>query len=75
QQQVVDLGDGHVKKIETIGDKWSAFQIANFGATAQPEYAIIDAGGKLLTRTKFYTDDAEAFRDWLQCGVEAFRIK
>lgn len=75
QQQVINLGDGHVKEIETIGDKWSAFQIANFGATAQPEYAIIDSDGKLMTRTKFYTDNAGAFRDWLQCGIEAFRAR
>lgn len=73
KQRMVDLGDGHSKRIVTIGDEWSAFQIANFGATAQPQYAIVDEAGKALTRTKFYTPDAGVFRAWLQCGLEAYK--
>ncbi len=75
EQQVVKMADGHQKKIVTIGDKWSAFQIVNFGATAQPQYAIINADGKLLTRTKFYADNAGVFAEWLQCGIDAFQGK
>lgn len=75
QQRVEKLDDGHEKKIVTVGDQWAAFQIANFGATAQPQYAIIDADGRALTRTKFYTPDVDVFRAWLQCGVEAFSEK
>jgi len=72
EQRVEKMKDGHEKKILTVGDQWAAFQIANFGATAQPQYAIIDATGKALTRTKFYTPDAQEFRSWLECGIEAF---
>lgn len=75
QQRTIELSGGQTKRIVTIGDEWSAFQIANFGATAQPQYAIVDAEGKALTRTKFYTPDAVEFRSWLQCGIEAFSDK
>lgn len=75
QQREVEMGDGHRKRIITIGDQWAAFQIENFGATAQPQYAIVDAEGKALTRTKFYTPDAREFSDWLQCGIEAYNKK
>lgn len=75
EQRVEKMKDGHEKKIITVGDQWAAFQIANFGATAQPEYAIIDAEGKALTRTKFYTPDANEFRSWLECGIGAFSEK
>ncbi|MFM7672368.1 MAG: protein-disulfide reductase DsbD family protein [Bacteroidota bacterium] len=71
KQQVVKTEDGHEKTIITVGDQWAAFQIANFGATAQPQYAIIDADGKALTRTKFYTPDAAEFATWLRCGLDA----
>lgn len=75
RQRVEKGEDGHERKIITVGDEWSAFQIINFGATAQPQYAIIDADGRALTRTKFYTPDSKVFSDWLQCGIEAFKGK
>jgi thiol:disulfide interchange protein DsbD len=75
QQREVEMGDGHRKRIITIGDQWAAFQIENFGATAQPQYAMVTADGKALTRTKFYTPDAGEFSAWLQCGIEAFNKK
>ncbi len=60
------------KSIITVGDKWSTFQTENFGATSQPQYAIITADEKLLVHTKFYTPDADEFLEWLQCGLSAF---
>ncbi len=61
------------KNIITVGDKWATFQFENFHATAQPQYAIVSAGEKALTKTKSYTPDAKKFRDWLICGLEAAR--
>ena len=75
RQRVEKTEDGHERKIITVGDEWSAFQIINFGATAQPQYAIIDAAGRALTRTKFYTPEARSFSSWLQCGIDAFKQK
>ncbi len=65
--------NGTEKSIITVGDKWSTFQTENFGATSQPQYAIISADEKALTKTKFYTPDVDEFANWLQCGLEAFQ--
>jgi len=72
EQTVVTLANGTEKSIITVGDKWSTFQTENFGATSQPQYAIISADQIVLTKTKFYTDDADEFAEWLQCGLDTF---
>lgn len=64
--------NGSNKSIVTVGDKWATFQSENFNAVAQPQYAIIGTDEKALTKTKSYTPDSNEFREWLQCGLEAF---
>lgn len=64
---------GTVKPIITVGDKWATFQSENFNAVAQPQYAILSPDEKALTKTKAYTPSASEFRDWLQCGLEAYK--
>jgi cytochrome c biogenesis protein CcdA/thioredoxin-related protein len=73
EQTVEKLSNGTDKSIVSVGDKWSTFQIENFGATSQPQYAIISPGQIALTRTKYYTPDPEEFIKWLECGLEAFK--
>ena len=73
EQTVDTLKNGTIKSIITVGDKWSTFQTENFGATSQPQYAIISADEKAMVKTKFYTPDAEEFAEWLQCGLDAFQ--
>jgi cytochrome c biogenesis protein CcdA/thioredoxin-related protein len=63
---------GATKSIITVGDKWATFQAENFNAVSQPQYAIISADEKALTKTKSYTPDAGEFRDWLKAGLDAF---
>lgn len=73
EQTIVTLANGNEKSIVTVGDKWATYQTENFGATSQPQYAIITGDEKALTRTKYYTDDADEFAEWLQCGLEAYK--
>ncbi|MEP6700716.1 MAG: cytochrome c biogenesis protein CcdA [Bacteroidota bacterium] len=73
EQTVAQLSNGTEKSIISVGDKWSTFQIENFGATSQPQYAIISPDQQLMTKTKYYTPDPEKFSDWLICGLDAFR--
>ena len=75
EQTVFKTGSGSDKQIITVGDKWATFQTANFGATSQPQYAIINADEIALTKTKYYTPDPEEFSEWLKCGLEAFQKK
>jgi cytochrome c biogenesis protein CcdA/thioredoxin-related protein len=71
ERTVVTTKKGNQKPIISIGDKWSTFQTENFGATSQPQYAIISTEEKALTKTKYYTPDANEFANWLKCGLEA----
>ncbi len=73
EQTVERLSNGTDKSIVTVGDKWSTFQIENFGATSQPQYAIISPDQVALTKTKFYTPNAGEFIKWLECGLDAFQ--
>ena len=73
QQIIYKSKNGSEKSIITVGDKWTAFQIDNFHATSQPQYAIVSPDEKALAKTKFYTPDAAEFAQWLQCGLKAFK--
>ena len=73
EQTVEKLSNGTEKSIVSIGDKWSTFQIENFGATSQPQYAIISPDQTALTKTKYYTPDPEEFIKWLECGLDAYK--
>ncbi|MES2851027.1 MAG: thioredoxin family protein [Bacteroidota bacterium] len=75
EQSVFKTSNGKDKDIITVGDKWSTFQTENFGAASQPQYAIINADGIALTKTKFYTPDPLEFAEWLKCGLEAYEKK
>lgn len=72
-QVIFKTSNGVDKPIVTVGDKWSTFQTENFGATSQPQYAIISPEEKALTLTKYYTPDADEFAEWLKCGLEAMK--
>lgn len=73
EQTIEKLSNGTEKSIVTVGDKWATFQTENFGATSQPQYAIISPDQVALTRTKYYTPDPYKFIEWLNCGLEAYR--
>lgn len=64
---------GEEKSIVLVGDKWSAFQIDNFHATTQPQYAIISPDEKAMVKTKAYTHEPADFKAWLECGLNAFK--
>ena len=72
EQTVFKTSSGNDKPIITVGDKWATFQTENFGATSQPQYAIISPDEKALTKTKFYTPNPGEFYTWLKCGLDAF---
>jgi thiol:disulfide interchange protein len=73
EQTIFKTPDSTQKSIITIGDKWSTFQTQNFGATSQPQYAIISADQIALTKTKYYTPDADKFIEWLKCGIDTYK--
>ena len=64
---------GVEKQLITVGDKWATFQSENFDKVSQPQYAIISPNEIALTKTKTYTQSAKEFRDWLKCGIDAYK--
>ncbi len=65
--------NGEMKKIITVGDKWTNFQLENFYKTSQPQYAIISPDQVALTKTKTYTPHPGEFVEWLRCGLDAHK--
>ncbi|MDY0089843.1 MAG: cytochrome c biogenesis protein CcdA [Flavobacteriaceae bacterium] len=62
------------KKIRTIGNKWSDFQITNYKANAQPYYLILDTEGNTLSKeSASYDPDIEKFEQWLREGISEFK--
>lgn len=58
------------KKIKTIGNKWSDFQIEKYHANAQPYYVILDAEENRLAEPIGYTPDVEEYKMWLESGLK-----
>ncbi|MCF6213907.1 MAG: thioredoxin family protein [Flavobacteriaceae bacterium] len=61
------------KKIRTIGNKWSDFQITKYKANAQPYYVLLDHNGDNLNKYSAYNSDAEAYLNWLKEGLKNFK--
>jgi thiol:disulfide interchange protein DsbD len=71
QQFAYTTKNNSPKEIITVGDKWATFQSENFNAVSQPQYVIVSADEKILTKTKGYTPSPREFAGWLQCGLDA----
>ncbi len=57
------------KKIKSVGNKWSDFQITKYKANAQPYYIIVDSDGKDLNQPVGYTPNIEDYEAWLKSGI------
>jgi len=60
------------KKIKTVGNKWSDFQIKKFQSNTQPYYVFLDHEGKQLHESAAYDPDIDLFVKWLDNGKKAF---
>jgi thiol:disulfide interchange protein len=60
------------KKIRTVGNKWSDFQITRFQRNSQPHYVILGLDEQELIDDRGYNTNVDAYIDWLKKGLEAF---
>ena len=67
----VTLAD-QVRKLRTVGDKWSYLQASKFGANAQPFYVLLDNEGYPLVKSYSYNEDLPAFINWLNEGLRKY---
>ncbi|PIF47676.1 thiol:disulfide interchange protein DsbD [Chryseobacterium sp. 52] len=73
QKTKIDLGDGQVKKVKTIGDRWSLFQQVNFNNNSQPHYVLITPDGKVINTPVSGYMPKEDFKKFLECGVNFYK--
>ena len=64
--------NGSIRSVDTVGEKWAAFQALNFQSASQPFYIQMTAQGRLLNSPIQYTD-VQTFKQWLQQGWIAFQ--
>lgn len=60
------------KKIKTVGQKWTDYQIKRFGSNSQPYYVITDIHDKVIAPTRAYDTDVQAYINWLEAAKAAF---
>jgi thiol:disulfide interchange protein DsbD len=67
-QFTLEYNSGRIRKIETIGQKWAAFQAINFNSVAQPHYILMMPDGTVLAPPQQYTD-IPTYLKWLKNGL------
>ena len=68
------FSDGRIKKIRTVGEKWSTFQLQNFNSASQPYYIIIHPNGRILNYPLQYTSSVNKYRNWLNKGLDNYGL-
>ena len=61
------------KTLKTLGKINSAFALKEFNAASQPFYAVLDAEGNKLGRSRSYNLDVDAFIEWMDNGLEIYK--
>ncbi|MBC2840438.1 thioredoxin family protein [Robiginitalea sp. SC105] len=72
EQFLFQFDSGRTKRIRTIGDRWSTFQAANFGAVSQPYYVQLSPELRVLNPA-IQNTDASTYKNWLVSGLESLR--
>ncbi|WP_417428519.1 cytochrome c biogenesis protein CcdA [Halpernia sp.] len=72
EQTKIDMGNGQLKKVKTIGDKWSLFQQVNFNNNSQPHYVLVTPDGKVINSPVSGYMSKEDFKKFLMCGIGYF---
>lgn len=73
EQTSIDMGGGQMKKIKTIGDKWSMFQQLNFNNNSQPHYVLLMPDGRLINHPVSGYMPKEDFKKFLECGIAYYK--
>lgn len=67
--------DGRKKKIKTVGNKWATLQTETFRNNSQPYYVLMTPNEELLNVPVGYTPDVDEYKEFLDCGLDAFETK
>ncbi|MEC8175480.1 MAG: cytochrome c biogenesis protein CcdA [Bacteroidota bacterium] len=75
-KNIINLRDqyGNSKILESIGQKWSAFQTLNFNINSQPYYVLVSPDLEILNTPIQYVD-TETYRTWITSGLKNYTLK
>ncbi|TCO10467.1 protein-disulfide reductase DsbD family protein [Natronoflexus pectinivorans] len=60
------------RRIRTVGNKWSDFQIERYNINSQPYYVLLNHDEESLTEPRGYNSDVQEYIIWLREGLEQF---
>ncbi len=63
------------RRIKTVGNKWSNFQIEKYNILAAPYYVLLYHDESSLNQPVAYTPDIEVYLSWLKDGIQKFNDK
>ena len=62
------------KEINSVGNKWSDFQITKYKTNTQPQYIILDTEGNTISDgSTSYDPSIEKYKAWLENGIAKFK--
>ena len=74
EEQYISKDTG--KKIRTVGNKWSDFQMKHYKSNAQPYYVILNHDSLVpLNSFTAYDPDIDLYLNWLKEGIDKFKTK
>lgn len=73
EQIKINMGEGQMKKVKTIGDKWSLFQQVNFNNNSQPHYVLVTPDQKVINIPVSGYMPKEDFKKFLKCGIDFYK--
>ncbi|WP_321346175.1 cytochrome c biogenesis protein CcdA [uncultured Draconibacterium sp.] len=61
------------RKVRSVGNKWTDFQISRFHRNTQPYYVVLDENENQIGEGYSYDPDPDDFIDWLNEGLTEFK--
>ena len=71
EQREVTIGT-KIKKLRTVGNKWSYLQATRFGTNSQPYYVVLDHNENQIGPSAAYDPDIDLYINWLDEGLAGF---
>lgn len=62
------------RKLKTVGNKWTAFEMEHFKANAQPYYILVDKNLKRYSTPLEAELDIKKYNDWLVNGINKYKL-
>ncbi|MBO6211726.1 cytochrome c biogenesis protein CcdA [Algoriella sp.] len=63
------------RKLKTVGNKWTAFEIEHFNANAQPYYILVDKDLNRFSKPLEAELDIDVYLKWLNDGLAKYKTK